>query len=92
MHEFLKMPIQASTHAAEIDQMTVLVHWLMLVCSSAGASSSSSCCSASAAGANPKASYTGAKGKIAKGTEVAVAIDRSRPAGRSTRSRRGPSA
>ena len=25
------MPLQASAHAAEIDQMTVLVHWLMLV-------------------------------------------------------------
>ena len=25
------MPLQASTHAAEIDQMTILVHWLMLV-------------------------------------------------------------
>ena len=24
-------PKQASTHAAEVDQMTVLVHWLMLV-------------------------------------------------------------
>ena len=24
-------PVQASTHAAEVDQMTVLVHWLMLV-------------------------------------------------------------
>ena len=31
MQKWLGMPIQASTHAAEIDQMTVLVHWLMLV-------------------------------------------------------------
>ena len=25
------MPLQASSHAAEIDHMTILVHWLMLV-------------------------------------------------------------
>src|SRR6185503_18672949 len=31
MQEFLRMPVQASAHAAEIDQMTVLVHWLMAV-------------------------------------------------------------
>jgi len=31
MEKWLGMPIQASTHAAQIDQMTVLVHWLMLV-------------------------------------------------------------
>ena len=32
MDKFLAMfPIQASTHAAEVDHMTILVHWLMLV-------------------------------------------------------------
>ena len=31
MLELLGLPPQASTHAAEIDQMIVLVHWLMLV-------------------------------------------------------------
>ena len=32
MKTFLEMfPIQASTHAAEVDHMTILVHWLMLV-------------------------------------------------------------
>ena len=29
--DFLGMPVQASAHAAEIDHMTVLVHWLMLL-------------------------------------------------------------
>ena len=29
--EFLGLAVQASTHAGEIDQMIVLVHWLMLV-------------------------------------------------------------
>jgi len=32
MQTFLNMfPLQASTHAAEVDHMTILVHWLMLV-------------------------------------------------------------
>jgi len=32
MQTFLAMfPRQASTHAAEVDHMTILVHWLMLV-------------------------------------------------------------
>ena len=31
MLNFLGLPPQASTHAAEIDHMTVLVHWLMVV-------------------------------------------------------------
>ena len=29
MHEFLEIPVAASAHAAEIDRMTVLTHWLM---------------------------------------------------------------
>lgn len=29
MHEFLHMPVEASAHAAEIDHMTVIMHWLM---------------------------------------------------------------
>ena len=31
MLEWLGLPVQASAHAAELDHMTVLVHWLMLV-------------------------------------------------------------
>ena len=29
MKEFLQFPVEASQHAAQIDQMTVLTHWLM---------------------------------------------------------------
>ena len=29
MEKWLGMPVQAATHAAQIDQMTILVHWLM---------------------------------------------------------------
>jgi len=74
MHEFLKMPIQASTHAAEIDQMTVLVHWLMLVMFVGWGLFFIFVLFRFRKGANPVASYTGAKGKISKGTEVAVAL------------------
>ena len=68
------MPIQASTHAAEIDQMTVLVHWLMLVLFVGWGAFFLFVLFRFRRGANPKASYAGAKGKISKGTEVAVAI------------------
>lgn len=68
------MPLQASTHAAEIDQMTILVHWLMLVLFVGWGAYFLFVLVRFRRGANPKASYTGAKGKISKGTEVAVAI------------------
>ena len=74
MHEFLKMPIQASTHAAEIDQMTVLVHWLMAVLFVGWGIYYVFVLFRFRRAANPVASYTGAKGKISKGTEVAVAL------------------
>ena len=75
MDKFLAMfPIQASTHAAEVDQMTVLVHWLMLVLFVGWGFFFLFVLFRFRKGANPKASYTGAHGKFAKSTEVAVAI------------------
>jgi cytochrome c oxidase subunit 2 len=74
MLKLLGMPIQASTHAAELDQMTVLVHWLMLVMFVGWGLFFIFALFRFRSSANPKASYTGAKGKISKGTEVAVAI------------------
>jgi cytochrome c oxidase subunit 2 len=68
------MPIQASAHAAEIDQMTSLVHWLMLVLFIGWGLYFVVVLFKFRRGANPRASYVGAKGKISKGTEVAVAI------------------
>src|SRR6266545_3299167 len=68
------MPLQASTHAAEIDQMTILVHWLMLVLFVGWGAYFLFVLVRFRKGANPRASYTGAKGKISKGTEVGVAI------------------
>jgi cytochrome c oxidase subunit II len=75
MQRFLDMfPIQASTHAAEVDQMTVLVHWLMLVLFIGWGLFFIFVLFRFRKSANPVASYTGAKGKISKGLEVAVAI------------------
>src|SRR3979490_2386258 len=75
MQTFLDMfPIQASTHAAEVDHMTILVHWLMLVLFVGGGLFFLFVLFRFRKSANPKASYTGAHGKFAKSTEVAVAI------------------
>ncbi len=68
------MPVQASAHAAEIDHMTVLVHWLMLVLFVGWGLFFLFALFRFRRGANPRASYTGAKGKISKGLEVAIAI------------------
>jgi cytochrome c oxidase subunit 2 len=74
MLNLLGLPVQASTHAAEIDQMVVLVHWLMAVLFVGWGLFFLFVLFRFRRGANPKASYTGAKGKISKGLEVAVAI------------------
>src|SRR5918996_1344591 len=68
------MPLQASAHAAEIDHMTILVHWLMLVLFVGWGAFFVFVLFRFRSGANPRASYTGAKGKISKGLEVAVAV------------------
>jgi len=68
------MPIQASAHAAEIDQMTILVHWLMAVLFVGWGAFFIYVVFRYRSGANPKASYEGAKGKISKGLEIGVVI------------------
>ena len=74
MLNLLGLPIAASTHAGEIDHMLVLVHWLMLVLFVGWGAFFVFVLVRFRKGANPRASYTGAKGKIAKSTEIAVAI------------------
>jgi cytochrome c oxidase subunit 2 len=75
MQTFLSMfPAQASTHAAEVDHMTILVHWLMLVLFVGWGIFFLFVLFRFRKSANPKASYTGAHGKFAKSTEVGVAI------------------
>lgn len=74
MLNWLGLPVEASTHAADIDHMIVLVHWLMLVLFVGWGAFFLFVLVRFRRGANPKASYAGAKGKIAKSTEVAVAL------------------
>jgi len=74
MEKWLDMPIQASTHAAQIDQMTVLVHWLMLVLFVGWGAFFIFVLFRFRQGAHPRADYAGAKGKFAKSTEIAVAV------------------
>src|SRR5438093_8555722 len=74
MEKWLGMPVQASTHAAQIDQMTVLVHYLMLVLFVGWGAFFLFVLFRFRRSANPVASYAGAKGKISKGLEVGVAV------------------
>jgi len=74
MLNWLGIPVAASAHAGEIDQMIVLVHWLMLVLFVGWGAFFLFVLFRFRKGANPKASYGGAKGKFAKSTEVAVAL------------------
>lgn len=72
MLELLGMPPQAATHAAEIDNMIAIIHWLMLVMFVGWGGYFVYVLFRFRKGANPVASYTGAKGKFAKFTEYAV--------------------
>ena len=74
MLNFLGLPAAASTHAADIDNMQVLVHWLMLVLFVGWGGFFVFVLFRFRRRANPKADYAGAKGKIAKSTEILVAI------------------
>jgi cytochrome c oxidase subunit 2 len=71
---YLGLPVAASTHAGEIDQMMVLVHWLMLVLFVGWGAFFLFVLVRFRRGANPRANYTGAKGKLAKATEIAVGV------------------
>ena len=74
MLNLLGLPVEASAHAAEIDNMIVLVHWLMAVMFVGWGAFFVFVLFRFRQGANQRASYTGAKGKVAKGTEIAVGI------------------
>jgi cytochrome c oxidase subunit 2 len=74
MLNLLGLPVAASAHAGEIDEMIVLVHWLMAILFVGWGLFFIYVLFRFRKGANPRASYTGAKGKISKGTEVAVAV------------------
>lgn len=74
MLDYLGMPVAASAHAGEIDQMIALVHWLMVVLFVGWGLFFIFVLMRFRRGASPKADYTGAKGKLAKGLEIGVVI------------------
>jgi cytochrome c oxidase subunit 2 len=74
MLNFLGLPIQASTHAAELDQLTVIVHWLMAVLFIGWGAFFLFVLFRFRRGANPRADYHGAKGKISKGLEIGIVV------------------
>ncbi len=74
MLNYLGLPVQASTHAGEIDQLIALVHWLMLVLFVGWGAFFVFVLFRFRKGAHPVADYVGAKGKISKGLEIAVVV------------------
>jgi cytochrome c oxidase subunit 2 len=74
MLNLLGMPLAASTHAGDIDRMIVLIHWLMLVLFVGWGAFFMFVLVRFRRSANPKADYTGAKGKLAKTIEIAVVV------------------
>jgi cytochrome c oxidase subunit II len=73
MREFLQFPVEASAHAAQIDKMTILTHWLMAVLFIGWGAYFIFALIRFRAGANPKASYEGVKSHFASYIEWAVA-------------------
>jgi cytochrome c oxidase subunit 2 len=74
MLSYLGLPVQASTHAGEIDNMISLVHWLMLVLFVGWGIYFVYALFRFRKGANPRANYEGAKGKVSKGIEVGIVV------------------
>ncbi len=74
MLSYLGLPVQASTHAGEIDTMISLVHWLMVVLFVGWGIFFVYALLRFRKGANPRASYEGAKGKISKGLEIGIVV------------------
>jgi cytochrome c oxidase subunit II len=74
MLNFLGLPVQASTHAGEIDHMISLVHWLMFILFIGWGIFFVYVLFRFRKSANPRASYTGAKGKLSKGIEVGIVV------------------
>jgi len=74
MLELLGMPVAASSHAAEIDNLIVLVHWLMALLFVGWGLFFIYTLVRFRAAANPKASYHGTKGTWSKWIEGAVLV------------------
>lgn len=73
MGSLLGLPVQASTHAGDIDRIIVALHYLMFTLFIAWGIYFAYVLFRFRASANPTASYEGAKGKASKVAEAAVA-------------------
>jgi len=74
MLNFLGMPIQASTHANDVDSLISIVHWLMFVLFIGWGAFFVFVLVRFRKGANPVASYTGAKGHVSKYLEIGIVL------------------
>ena len=74
MGELLGLPVQASEHAAEIDSMIVLLHWLMAVLFVGWGAFFIYTLIRFRAKANPKADYTGVTSHTSSYLEITVAV------------------
>ena len=74
MGELLGLPIQAAEHAAEIDEMIILIHWLMAVLFVGWGAFYVYTLIRFRASANPKASYTGVTSHTSSYLEIGVAV------------------
>jgi cytochrome c oxidase subunit 2 len=68
------MPILASEHGKDVDHFILLIHWLMAALFVGWFSYFCYSLFRFRASANPKADYTGAKGKLANNAEIAVVL------------------
>ena len=74
MLNLLGLPVEASTHAAELDHLTVIIHWLMLVLFVGWGAFFLFVLFKFRKGANPHADYHGAKGKLSKVLEIGIVV------------------
>ena len=74
MLNFLGMPVAASQHAPDVDSLIVVVHWLMLVLFVGWGAFLVFVLVKFRKGANPRADYHGAKGKISKMLEIGIVV------------------
>ena len=72
MLQFLGLPVEASAHAASIDRIIVLVHWLMVLMFVGWSVFFVYVLVRFRRGAHPKASYQGATGRWARLSEIGV--------------------
>jgi cytochrome c oxidase subunit II len=74
MLNFLGLPVAASQHAPDVDSLISIVHWLMLVLFVGWGAFFLYVLFRFRKGANPRADYHGAKGKVSKMLEIGIVV------------------